>query len=363
MTPTLPPGLTAHDLAVAVKELRRVLGDRWVLTDPADLARYRDPFAVLDPERLAPSVVVRAGSVDDVRAALQVARDAGLPLWPVSAGRNLGYGGPAPRLPGAAVLDLGRMDRVLEVDATCGYAVVEPGVTYLDLHRHLVERDVPFWLDVPDLGWGSVVGNTLERGVGYTPYGDHFAAQCGMEVVLADGDVVRTGMGALPGSTTAHVSPYGFGPLYDGLFTQSNFGVVTKMGTWLLPRPPAYQAYLVTLPREEDLGPFVDLLRPLRLAGTVSNVPTLRSVLLDAAAVAPEPTGGRVPARSPTASCGASATSSASACGTSTARCTARRPPSRSRRRCCATPSRPSPAPASTSPGSTTTPSWQRAPR
>jgi hypothetical protein len=60
---------------------------------------------------------------------------------------------------------------------------------------------------------------------------------CGMEVVLANGEIVRTGMGAMPDATTQHQSantwqlfPYGFGPYADGIFTQSNFGIVTKMG-------------------------------------------------------------------------------------------------------------------------------------
>lgn len=59
-----------------------------------------------------------------------------------------------------------------------------------------------------------------------------------MEVVLPNGEVVRTGMGALPDSeNTSHGSantwqlfPYGFGPYHDGIFTQSNYGIVTKMG-------------------------------------------------------------------------------------------------------------------------------------
>jgi hypothetical protein len=78
-------------------------------------------------------------------------------------------------------------------------------------------------------GGGSVIGNTVDRGVGYTPYGDHFGMHCGFEIVLANGEVMRTGMGAMPGSNTWQLFPYGFGPYADGLFTQSNFGIVTKM--------------------------------------------------------------------------------------------------------------------------------------
>jgi hypothetical protein len=53
-------------------------------------------------------------------------------------------------------------------------------------------------LSIADLGWGSVMGNTLDNGVTYLPYGMDMGMQCGMEVVLADGEVMRTGMGAMP---------------------------------------------------------------------------------------------------------------------------------------------------------------------
>ena len=71
---------------------------------------------------------------------------------------------------------------------------------------------------MPDIGWGSVIGNTLERGFGYTAHGDHSAFQCGLEVVLADGTLLRTGMGAKPDSTAWAMYKGGYGPSLDGLF-------------------------------------------------------------------------------------------------------------------------------------------------
>lgn len=71
---------------------------------------------------------------------------------------------------------------------------------------------------------------------------------CGMEVVLPNGELVRTGMGALPDPSLGgldrapHEQPgnkawqlfnYGFGPYNDGIFTQSSLGIVTKMGIWV----------------------------------------------------------------------------------------------------------------------------------
>lgn len=116
-------------------------------------------------------------------------------------------------------------------------------------------------LDCPDLGWGSVVGNTLDRGVGYTPYGDHFMGQTGLEVVLPQGEFMRTGMGAIPGSNTWQLFQYGFGPFLDGMFTQSNLGIVTKMGIALMQRPPASLTYLITFGNETDLEQAVDIMR------------------------------------------------------------------------------------------------------
>src|SRR3546814_13144082 len=101
--------------------------------------------------------------------------------------------------------------------------------------------------------WGGVMGNALEHGACYTPYGDHFIMQCGMEVVLADGQVVRTGQGGISNSKHWQISKHGLGPQFDGMFTQSNFGVVTTLGIWLIPEPPGYTPFMITFPREEVL--------------------------------------------------------------------------------------------------------------
>lgn len=90
---------------------------------------------------------------------LQTANRYGIPLWTFSRGKNLGYGGPAPRVSGSVALDLHRMNRILEVNDEFHYAVVEPGVTFADLYRYCVEHGKKVWPSTPSLGWGSVVGN------------------------------------------------------------------------------------------------------------------------------------------------------------------------------------------------------------
>ena len=106
---------------------------------------------------------------------------------------------------------------------------------------------------------------------------------CGMEVVLPTGEIVRTGMGALPDNNTWQLFQYGFGPYHDGIFTQSNFGIVIRAGFWLMPNPGGYKPFLITVPRKEDLAELVERIRPLRIGMVIQNAPTIRHVLLDAA--------------------------------------------------------------------------------
>ena len=88
---------------------------------------------------------------------------------------------------------------------------------------------------------------------------DHFDCHCGMEVVLANGELVRTGMGALPNSKTWQQYKYGFGPYVDGIFSQSNLGVVTKMGFWLYPEPEAFLSGNVVVGKHDDLFALVEI--------------------------------------------------------------------------------------------------------
>jgi 4-cresol dehydrogenase (hydroxylating) flavoprotein subunit len=264
----LPPGLSRGEFEAACKELRAIVGDDWLLASEDRLASYADPYSPGLGDAHAPAGAILAASVEEIRAVLAVANSRGLPLWTVSLGRNYAYGGAAPCLNGLMVLDLQRM-RGIEVNAELAYAMVEPGVTYLDLYKFIQDRKLGLWIDCTDPGWGSVLGNTLERGIGYTPFGDHAGQQCGMEVVLSGGEVVRTGVGAMAGNPAWPLYKYAFGPSLDGLFMQSNFGVVTKIGVWLMPEPEVYAVVEIMFRGEEDIVPVIDTLRALRLDGTV----------------------------------------------------------------------------------------------
>ena len=278
----LPPGVSSAAFAAALKEFGAAVGSEWVFTSDEDTNLYRDSYSPFwhEEEDRVPSAAVAPDSVEQVQAVVRAANKHKIPLWTISTGKNLAYGGSAPALSGSVVLDLKRMNRILEVNDQNHYALVEPGVSYFDLYRYIQEHKLKVWVDPPDPGWGSPMGNSLERGGGRTPMRDHFASVCGMEVVLANGEIMRTGMGAMPGSKTWQQYKYGFGPYVDGVFSQSNFGVVTKMGVWLMPEPEAYRDGTVMVPRHDDLIPFVETLSYLMNSEIVRGTMLLESPLL-----------------------------------------------------------------------------------
>lgn len=224
------------------------------------------------PSGTRPALVARPADTEQVRQLVEAANDLDVPLYPVSRGRNWGYGDACAVTAGHVVVDLGGMDRITEVHPELGYAVVEPGVTFGQLSARLAADRVPFWVDVtgggPDT---SVLGNTLERGFGHTPHADHFHQSAGYEVVLGDGRVFTTGFGHYPGAKSTYVYKPGVGPSLDGLFTQSNLGIVTRMGVWLQPKPEHLLGFLLTTPDRDAIGELVDRLRPLRQVGLLPS--------------------------------------------------------------------------------------------
>lgn len=285
---TTPPGVTAADFTKALEQFAGAVGPQWVFSKEDDVATYRDaysPFVGEAEERVA-SAAVAPDSVEQVQKVLAIANQHRIPLYTISTGRNLAYGGSAPAYSGSVILDLKRMNRILEVSEEYAYALVEPGVSYFDLYRHIREKGLKLWIDNPDPGWGSLVGNSLDHGAGRTPlpYRDHFDAHCGMEIVMPNGDVVRTGMGAMPNSQLWQQTKYGPGPLLDGMFSQSNYGVVTKMGFWLMPEPEASMAGTVHLRHHDDVIAFVRVLSKLMYSNIVDCNFTVASPVFAAAA-------------------------------------------------------------------------------
>jgi 4-cresol dehydrogenase (hydroxylating) len=230
----------------------------------------------------APAAVIYPGSTADVQAVVLAANTHKVPLYPVSTGNNMGLGTRSASTAGMVVVDLGkRMNRILEVDERMGFAAVEPGVSFQMMADELKRRGGQWMISTtsgpPE---GGMIGNALDKGAGYGPYFDHFGFSCGMEIVLGNGEIIRTGDGSIDHDELVnwHVSKYSFGPILDGLFTQSNFGIVTRMGIWMMPRPPAIRSFHFAFPDDDDLAEIIELCRPMKMSGFV---PTLFRVAND----------------------------------------------------------------------------------
>jgi amino acid adenylation domain-containing protein len=255
------------DLEAFLEEARQAIGAENVVID--ERQRAAAETATFETSQRIPAIV-RPSSTAEVQAIVRAARRHGAPLYPVSGGKNWSYGSRVPLKDGSVLLDLGRMDRIHEHDDKLGYVVVEPGVTMRKLADYLEAKGSRLMISVTGSSVdSSYLGNTLERGVGVGPNGDRFSSTCALEVVLPDGELLNTGFLRFPGARATHAARFGVGPYIDGLFTQSNLGIVTRMTAWLAPRPKSFQTFLGTISDPDRLPALVDALRELALAGVL----------------------------------------------------------------------------------------------
>jgi len=282
--PAVPMTVVIAPIAPSPETLSRtrerfaaLLGADAVLNADTGLGVFHDPFEGPQAQGHQPSLAIQPATVEQVQEALRLARELGIHVWTSSMGRNFGYGGSAPVVDGGVVLNLRRMNRILDIDVRNGFAAIEPGVTFADLYAALRKDDIPLMMSVPDLGWGSMTANALEHGIGYNVLGDHASALCGLEVVLPDGSLLHTGQGGIPDSPLWHCHRRGFGPAVDDLFKQSNLGIVTKAGVQLMPRPEVIMTGTIRCEGKEDVGPLLDMVRRLLQAGVLQGVPMLVS--------------------------------------------------------------------------------------
>ncbi|MCK6534062.1 MAG: FAD-binding oxidoreductase [Polyangiaceae bacterium] len=257
--------MSSRDLAAFLAEAAAIVGEHHVSADPAELERLSTAtFAT--PGRVLGRV--RPGSVAELR---QLLRRATVPLYPVSGGKNWGLGSKAPPRD-AVLLDLGRLNRIVAFDEELATVTVEPGVTFRQLYEFLRQRGSRLFAATtggsPD---GSVVANALERGDGSGPNGDRALHLAALEVVLPTGELVHTGFDRFENASCAALHRFGVGPALDGLFTQSNLGVVTRATIWLSPLPRFLGAVRFSIERDEQLGPLLDAIRRLRLDGTLRS--------------------------------------------------------------------------------------------
>jgi 4-cresol dehydrogenase (hydroxylating) len=266
--PIRPSAEIRPDYVSAFRAWENLLGAEHVRFD----GLTRDNYAKTTlPVGTTPAGVVRPHTVEEVQEVVKIARLYAIPLHAISRGKNWGYGDACAPQDGYVIVELTRMNRIREVNVELGYAVIEPGVSQGQMYEYIRESDFPLLLDVTGAGPdASIVGNILQRGFGHTPYGDRFRHTSGFEVVLPDGRLVRTGFGQYENARAAQVFPWGKGPWIDGLFTQSDYGIVTSACIWLMPKPEVIEGFALKIDGSQ-LGELIDVLRTLRMNGTIRS--------------------------------------------------------------------------------------------
>lgn len=288
--------MTGAQLSAALDAWRGAIGAAFVTTDDAALAAAATTTYATTQRVPA---ILRPGSRDEVQACVRIANEHRVPLYPISTGKNWGYGSRVPVTDGCVLLDLGRLDRIVAFDERLGYLTVEPGVTFRQAFQFLRARRSSLLLSVtggsPE---SSLIGHALERGIGTGKYADRLSSVCGFEVVLPTGACIRTGSARFANAATARVHRWGLGPAVDGLFAQSNLGIVTQMTFWLQPCPELLQVVFYRLDDDARLYPLVDALQDAMMHGRLAPAVTIFNDLRIVTALAQYPwreADGRTP--------------------------------------------------------------------
>jgi 4-cresol dehydrogenase (hydroxylating) len=209
----------------------------------------------------------------EVSALMEIVTKHSIPWHAISRGKNWGYGAACAPHDGYLIVDLRKMNRIIEINEELAYAVIEPGVSQGQLADELNNRQSRLMLDVTGAGPNaSIVGNVLQRGFGHTPYGDRTANSCNYEAVLPTGAVIHTGFGDVETSNVGHVYPYGNGPNCQGMLAQNNAAIVTRMTIWLMPRPERIDGFGFKTDDPDKFAEIVNRIGRLRQSGTINSV-------------------------------------------------------------------------------------------
>jgi glycolate oxidase len=225
----------AERLAIAA-DLRRVIVDGEVLSDPADLETFAyDASFLTQLAPVVPDVAVVARSQADVAAVMRYARANGIPVTP--RGAASGAGGGCVALRGGIILAMNAMDAILEIDTANGQAIVEPGVVHARLNDALAPHGLVFPPDPGSSRMATIGGmaSTNAHGVRAVKYGPTASWVLGLHVVLPDGTVIETGSAGSRAKQSA--SGYELTKLFVG--AEGTLGVITRLRLKVMPQPKA----------------------------------------------------------------------------------------------------------------------------
>ncbi len=232
-------GITVDNVKQVAEKLGEAIGKEWVSDNPADLIFYSRDFTVFSGER--PNIAAIPKTIEDLQSIMKIAYQHGIPVVPMTTGFN--HGGLTVPRKGGILVDLKRMDQLVEIDEESMTAVIEPGVRmrflFHEAQKIKTGEDIPLKPILPlTFGSISVLSNYISRGGAgsMVKYGNNPELTAAMTWVLPNGDVLKLGPSAFAnvGNVGLH---YGPGPDIGGMFFNADgaFGICANIAAKLYP--------------------------------------------------------------------------------------------------------------------------------
>jgi len=229
-------------LSKALQKWATIKGVRVLDMDEAKI-KYGVNTLALSREVLG---ALQVSKVEQIQKIVRLANTYKIPLYPISGGRNWGYGSALAATDGCVILDLSLMNQIHELNTSLGYVTLEPGVTQEQLYLFLKQHGDIYMVPTTGAGpTGSIVGNALERGFGVTPEQDHFASVLMLKAVLPNGEIYESALTMFGGHRSDTVFRWKIGPYLEGLFAQGNIGIVVQATIALVKKPESVTQFLV----------------------------------------------------------------------------------------------------------------------
>jgi len=213
--------------------------------------------------------IVYPKNKNEIQTIIQLANQYLVKIYPISCGKNWGFGSSLPIEDNTVIVNLRDFNTIMDIDIINGYATIAPGVTQEQLAKALA--NTPYFVDVTGSSAdSSIIGNALERGIAYNSLRVENISN--LEVMLPTGEVLNTGFSGLANKSASNY-PWGIGPSLDGLFFQSNLGIITQAKIKLFRRTKHAKSFFVALKDEKDLFIFIESLRPLLENKLINCIP------------------------------------------------------------------------------------------
>jgi len=240
-------------------ELEEIVGKKYVIDNPEILEDYTNNKSLTPTKR--PSIVVKPKNTEEVQKIVKIANQNMMPVIPLSSGVNF-YGATIPAQ-GGIVVDMRRMKKILKIDERNRAVRIEPGVTWGDLQDELEKFKLRALNPLLPHYSKSVVSSHLEVEPMLIPKFEYGEPIYAMELVLPDGEILRTGSAAgldsIKNYQADFVGPYGPGIDFVRLFqgAQGTLGIVTWMNIKAEPLPQVQKLFFVTFNELDKLVEFI----------------------------------------------------------------------------------------------------------